>query len=211
MIKKELKKYMENQLEKQQALDATTPTSIELYKLEKEFLEQHSSILEEMEEKVIIVEKDPVTRFQDVYIEKCNKESEELISEETVTFLDQPIGYFHDHLEEFMYLESPWFDVIGIDAISFEVDSVFKTYIMMTGAKIQKKHEETIRTFLSTHLNGDDQPFDLIFNNNEGIWELNFVLNKMNGFQENWTIRDAYSAGYDLLFRLRESIEEGRK
>ncbi|WP_428908498.1 branched-chain amino acid aminotransferase [Niallia sp. Krafla_26] len=209
MLKNELKKYIEKQLTNQKPLDATDAFQIELYEMEKEFLEQHPTILQELEKKVEIVGKDPMMRFQEVYIEKCNKETDELIAEESFTFLDQHIDYFLHHIEEFMYLESPWFEIIGVDAISFEVDSVFKTYDMMLGLKLQKKHEKSIKIFLSTNLGGDHATFDLMFNSNEGIWELNFSINHLQEFNENWTIGDAYLAAYQIIFRLREYVEEG--
>ena len=90
---------------------------------------------------VLFIEKDPRLRFKDVYIERCDKETEELLAEESSSFLEQPIEYFKNHKNEFMYLESEWFDLIGVDAISFEADSVFGTYDVMMGLKLQKKYE----------------------------------------------------------------------
>src|SRR4051794_34771944 len=109
MLKTELKKYIEKQLLENTASEEREPISIKLYKEEKDFLEKQPSIMNELEKPVTLVEMDSLSRFNDAYIERCNKESEELIAEEPSIFLDQPIDYFLDHLEEFMYLESPWF------------------------------------------------------------------------------------------------------
>ena len=99
-----------------------------------------------------------------------------------LTFLDQQIQYFQHHLEEFMYLESSWFDIIGVDAISFEMDSVFKTYDVMLGLKCQKKHEVKIKTLFLTNLIHDKRTFEVMFNANEGIWDVNFSINGIKGY-----------------------------
>lgn len=210
MLKNKLKDYIEEELANQQGSNSVEPFQIELYKEEKSFLEKHSSIVQEIGKKVTLSEKVQDTRFNDVYIEKCNKETEDLISEESSTFLDQQIQYFQHHLEEFMYLESSWFDIIGVDAISFEMDSVFKTYDVMLGLKCQKKHEVKIKTFFSTNLISDKRNFEVMFNANEGIWDVNFSINSIKGFEEDWTIREAYNNVYHFLFQLREYIETER-
>lgn len=208
MLKNKLKEYIEKQLADQQGANSVEPFQIELYKEEKNYFDKHPSIVQEIGKQVTFVVKNSDARFDDVYIEKCNKETEELISEETSTFMDQPIHYFLHHLEEFMYLESSWFDTIGVDAISFEMDSVFRTYDVMLGLKCQKKYEAKIQTFLSTNLIDENSTYEVLFNSNEGIWDVNFSINGIEGFKEDWTIREAYHAVYHFLFELREYIEE---
>ena len=46
-----------------------------------------------------------------------------------------------------------------------------------------------------------------MFNANEGIWDVNFSINGIKGFKEDWTIREAYNNVYHFLFQLREYIE----
>ena len=47
-----------------------------------------------------------LTHFTDAYIERCSKETETMIANESSTFLQQSIGYFKKHKGEFIYLES---------------------------------------------------------------------------------------------------------
>lgn len=208
MIKNELKKYIEQQLKDKQDSAKNEPNQIKLYQEEKQYLEKHTSIVDELAQNVTFIEMDSLSRFMDdVYIERGNKETEEVIAEESVSFLDQPIHYFLEHIDEFMYLESPWFDIIRVDAISFEVDSVFKMYDVMLGLKLQKKFASQIKTYLSSTLQGEEARFSTMFDANEGIWNLNFTLNDLASFKSDWTIREAYSAIYNFLFSLGENVE----
>ena len=138
-------------------------------------------------------------------MERCDKETEELLAVEEASFLDQPIQYFTSHINEFIYVESTWFNIISVDAISFEVDSVFRTYDVMLGLKVQKKYGNNINSFLSTNLNNG--VFDLVFNQSDGLWDVNFSLNDMENFDEKWSIKEAFSHIYSLLFQLAETIE----
>ena len=88
---------------------------------------------------------------------------------------------------------------IGVDGICLEMDSVFKKYDVMLGLKKQKKLEKAIKTFLTNQLEDRENGYDLIFNPNEGIWELNFSLNGLDTFNEDWTIQQAYHAIYHFL------------
>ncbi|WP_071395177.1 branched-chain amino acid aminotransferase [Bacillus tuaregi] len=206
MLRKQIMLYVERLLAEKQSAEGEK-YSVELYKEEKDYIERHRLLPEDSS--VILIEKDPASRFQQVYIERSNKETEELLAEESTAFLDQPIGYFKQKLDEFMYLESPWFEVIGVDAISFEADSVFYHYDVMLGLKLPKKAENRIKAFLTTNLQQEDATFDLMFSANDGLWDLNFSLNNLMEYKEKWTIREAYHAIYELLFHLVEEIEEG--
>ena len=142
-----------------------------------------------------------------MYIERCDKESEQLISEENSAFLEQPLEFLKKHKNEFIYIESHWFDFIGVDALSLEVDDVFGTYDVMLGLKLQKKFEKNLKEYLNTHLHSDDSKFDLMFNGDEGLWSLNFGLNYVDGFQEEKSIGEAYQLIYRFLFKLVEAME----
>jgi len=205
-----MKTYIENELAKKKAVNQVEPITLELYKEEKDYLEKNDSIINEQETDITLIEKDPRSRFAEAYIERCNKETEEFLSEEPSSFLDQPIDYFLKHIDEFMYLESSWFDIIGVDAISFEVDSVFKTYDVMLGLKVPKKFEASIKNYFSKTFINDVVTFDLMFNSNDGIWDVNFSLNDLAQFQPDWTIREAFCSVYNFLFRLRELIEQDK-
>lgn len=212
MIKTMLKKQMIHYTEKLLADKKETVKSdrilLEIYKEEKDYIEKHQLLAEDIKETVSFMEKEPLSRFADAYIERCDKESEELIAEEPSVFLDQPIHYFKNNINEFMYLESNWFDIIGVDAISFEADSVFGTYDVMLGLKVPKKAEASLKTLLTSELNKQNATFDLMFSPNDGLWDFNFALNDLNEYNEKWTIQEAYNAIYRFLFRLVEAVEE---
>jgi hypothetical protein len=180
--------------------------NLELFKEEKDYLLKHGLI----EADTDLVEKSPELRFLDAYIERSNKESEEVIGEEGHTFLEQPLDYLKKHMNEFIYLESNWFEIIGVDAVSLEVDDLFGTYDVMLGLKIQKKFEPSIRMFLKDHL-GDEEKFDLMFSLDDGLWNLNFDLDSVEGYSETITLGEAFRLIYQFLFKLAEAVEEGKK
>ena len=198
MLKKQLEQYVQKKIS-----ESPNKNQVALHKEEKEFSQKHGLL----EGNFQIEELDPQQRFENAYIERGNKETEELIAQETKEFLEQPISYFKKHKNEFMYMESEWWELIGADAVSFEKDDVFGTYDVMLGLKLQKKYEAAIRRYLSEHLNGEESTYDLMFDANEGLWSLNFSFDDLPGFDEELTIGDAYSKIYTFLFNLAESVE----
>ncbi|MES9739156.1 branched-chain amino acid aminotransferase, partial [Peribacillus frigoritolerans] len=68
-----LKKQMESYISK-----SVKENKVELFKEEKDYVEKHKLIAEDF----ILVEKENASRFKDAYMERSNKEREELISEE---------------------------------------------------------------------------------------------------------------------------------
>ncbi len=142
------------------------------------------------------------------YIERCDKETEEVLANEDSQFLQQPITYFKQHKNEFIYLESNLFEEIGVDAVSFEVDDVFGSYDVMLGLKLQKKYEPKIKEYLQKNLQGDEAKFDLMFNQQEGLWDLNFTLNYAVGFNGDMPIAEAYSLIYHFLLKLKDEVQK---
>jgi hypothetical protein len=179
---------------------------LELFTEEKDYLLKHGLI----EADTDLVLKSPELRFVDAYIERSDKESEEVIGEEGHAFLDQPLQYLKKHMNEFIYLESNWFEIIGVDAVSLEVDDLFGTYDVMLGLKLQKKFESSIKMFLTDEL-GSDEKFDLMFSLDDGLWNLNFDLDSVAGFSEALTLGEAFRLIYQFLFRLADAVEEGKK
>jgi hypothetical protein len=179
---------------------------LDLFIEEKDYLLRHGL----MKEDVDVVVKSPELRFVDAYIERNDKESEEVISKESNIFLEQPLNYLKKHMNEFIYLESNWFEIIGVDAISLEVDDLFGTYDVMLGLKLLKKFEPSIRVFLKEHL-GDEEKFDLIFSLEDGLWNLNFDLDSVEGFNETITLERAFQLIYRFLFKLVEAVEEDKR
>lgn len=177
---------------------------VELFKEEKDYVEKHKLIADDM----IIVEKENASRFTDAYMERSNKESEELISEENSAFLAQPIEYLKKNKDEFLYFESQWFELIGVEALSLEVDDVFGTYNAMFGLKFQKKMGEVLKTYLTKELQGGIGSFSLMFNQGDGLWDVNFALDNLKGFREDMSLQEAFNLIYHFLFILVQTIEE---
>jgi hypothetical protein len=196
MLKQEIQKFMEAQKD---------AASIQLFREEKEYAERNHLL----KEGVSVVKKKPSARFEDAYIERGDKETENFLGEESSDFLNQPIRYFKEHKNEFMYLETKWFDIVGVDAVSFEMDDVFGTYDVMLGLKLQKKYGNAMNSYLESALRAEAAKFDLMFDANEGIWNMNFALNGIEGFSEDLTISEAYSLIYSFLFKLAERMEQG--
>ncbi|PKC52343.1 protoporphyrinogen oxidase [Rhizophagus irregularis] len=121
--------------------------------------------------------------LEDLYIERCNKETEEVISQEAAAFLTTPVKHLKQNLNEFLYIESPAFDPIKTDAITLELDDVFKTYMVLLGFKVQKKHSD-------------------------GLWDLNIPLDFIEGFKEELTISEVIEITYNFLLGLTQTIEQ---
>ena len=192
MLKESIQKLIANQ------------SKVELYPEEYEFVINNR--LSEPQSEIVKIEGS--SRFSDAYIERSDKETEEFLGEENASFLEQPISYFKQHMNEFLYLESKWFDLIGVDAISFEVDDLFSTYDVMLGLKIQKKYSSQLRDYFSQHSVDPNEPVDLIFDAQEGIWNINFSLHTLRGFSEDMTVAEAYQLVYSFIFSFVQSIEK---
>ncbi|MEH7546211.1 branched-chain amino acid aminotransferase [Neobacillus vireti] len=196
MLKEKIKKYI-SEKESQ-----STTEGVVLFREEIEFAEQNQLAGESH-----LVEKDANTRFADAYIERCDKETENMLKNETSAFLSEPLDYFKKHKNEFIYFESKWFDFVNVDAISLEVDDVFGTYDVMLGLKFQKKYDKQLKEYLNVHLSGEEAKFDLMFSNEDGLWNLNFALNYVEGFREEMTVGEAFQLIYHFLFKLVEAVE----
>jgi hypothetical protein len=200
MIKDHIQQYILEQQSNQKT------EAITLFKEEKEYLEKNQLV-----DNLQLSEKDPSVRFADAYIERCDKESENMLKNESSSFLNEPLDYLKKHKNEFIYLESNWFDLIGVEAVSLEADDVFGTYDVMLGLKLQKKFEKTLKENLNSQLHGDEAKFDLMFSLEDGLWNLNFALNYVEGFNEELSIGEAFQLIYRFLFQLVEAVEGERK
>jgi len=197
MLQKQMKNYISELMSKEK--------QAALYQEEKEYIEKYELISND----VTLIEKEPTTRFREAYIERCDKETEETLSKESFAFLEHPIDYLQQHKNEFLYFESEWLELIGVDAIAFEVNDVFGTYDVMVGLKLQKKFETSLKEKLRKELHGDEAKFELMFNQGDSLWDLNFALNYVNGFKEEMSLEEAYRLIYRFLFKLVERTEEG--
>jgi hypothetical protein len=145
--------------------------------------------------------------FTDAYIERCSKDTETMISNESSIFLNQPITYLKEHKNEFIYVESTLFEQIGVEGVSLEVDDVFGTYDVMLGLKLQKKFEKMLKEQLNNSLNGEEAKFDLMFSHDDGLWDLNFALNYVDGYKEDLSLNEAIQLIHQFLSQLVETVK----
>lgn len=190
MLKERIQQYIEN-------------NKGPVFELEKEYIEKHPVGTEN-----ILFDENGANRFKNAYIERCDKETEELIAQENVLFLNEPVQYLKKHKNEFLYVESEWFELVNVDAVALEADDVFGTYDVMLGLKLQKKFQKTVKNYCNQQLQGSDPMFDLLFNQEEGLWNLNFALNYVPEFKEDLSIGEAFSLIYQFLFHLQVNVEE---
>jgi len=194
-----MKQYLFNKMKDEKNI-------ISLFKEEKEYLVRHELVNAD----VRITELEENDRFADAYIERCDKESEKVLEQVGHTFLQQPITYLKSNRSEFIYLESEWYELLGVDAVSIEVDDVFNTYDVMLGLKLQKKFEPIIKEKLSKQLEGEESSFDLLFSSEDGLWNVNIDLNGLANFSEELSIGEVYNLIYQFLFSVLEEIEEDK-
>lgn len=180
---------------------------VELYEEEKALIE-NNGLLSNNQQLSGLNEKKPESRFLEVYIERSLKETDELVSTETGSFLEKPLHDLKENMSEFIYVESKWFDVIGIDAISLEVDDVFGTYEAMFGLKLKKNEETKIRDYVSENKLGETIKYNLLFNQQDGLWDMNLTLDHIKGFDEKMTFGEVLCFIYKYLFRLVLQIEQ---
>lgn len=197
MLKDQIARFISDELKKNHEA-----SSIEMYQEEMEFAEKHYLIPENIK----ITEKVSMSRFANAYMERIDKTTEEVLAKETADFLHQPIDYFNKHKNEFLYVESKWFEIIRVEAISFEVDDVFGTYDVMLGLRLPKKMANTIKSTLKEKLKNENSTFDLLFSNEDGLWDLNFSLNDVPGFREDLQVWEAFCLIYTFLFKLVEAV-----
>lgn len=146
--------------------------------------------------------------LSEVYIERCDKDSEEVIAQEQAAFLNTSLTHLKQHMNEFVYIESNSFEPIKTDSLSFEVDDVFKTYMVLLGLKVQKKHAPIIKAYLEENLHGEEIYSSMMFSGEDGLWDINIPLDNMDGFREEMTIQDATSLTYSFVGQLVNAIEQ---
>ncbi|CAI9394516.1 branched-chain amino acid aminotransferase [Niallia sp. Sow4_A1] len=192
-----LKAEMKNHLEK-----AQKEGKVVLFEEELNYVRKEELLTEDN-----IVVGTTAERFSDLYMELANKETDEVVQENIdAIFLKEEVQYFEKNIDVYLYVETKAFEVIGVDSLSLEVDSVFKTYEVLCGLKAPKKKEKEIRSFMEEHLSGDETNYQLMFNGNDGIWDVNFSLEKVNSFHKNMEIGEALKLAYAFLFALQGSL-----
>ncbi|WP_226666467.1 branched-chain amino acid aminotransferase [Metabacillus litoralis] len=176
-----------------------------LFQVEIDYLQKHELLsADEANLKVT----NSLSRFREAYIERSNKETDESLGVEESSFLNESISYLRHHKAEFIYIESKWFEMIGVDSLSLEVDDVFGTYDVMLGLKLKKKAENNIKEYLNQHHSEKEYKFNLMFNQQDGLWDLNFPLDLVENVTESSSIGDVLATIYQFLFKLVEFVEE---
>jgi hypothetical protein len=197
MLQSNIQTYIEKEMSVQ-------GQSLSLYQEEKEYALQKELVPQNL----MIEEKEASLRFKDSYIERVDKESDELIAEESpLSFLDTPISYLKEHRSEFLYIESKWFEFIKLDGCSFEVDDVFGTYKVLTGLHMQKKFGSLLKQFFAKELNESPTSVQLLFNDKDGLWDVNIELDAIKEFNEKMSIGEALVLTYRFFFHLVEYVE----
>lgn len=185
-----------------QQLTENETTEIALHKIEKDYAEKHGLIPSPIK----VVEKE--NRFDQAYVERCEKETIALVIVETPKFLDEQIDHLKTHSKEFLYVEDTSFDLVGIDALSMEVDDVFGMYTALFGLKMKKQYDAAIKDYLDTHLKNDTGKFSVSFSGQDGLWNMNLAVNCIDGFHADMTLLAAYELVYTFVFQMIETIEE---
>ncbi|MBX4164035.1 MULTISPECIES: hypothetical protein [Priestia] len=197
MLQSNIQTYIEKEMNVQ-------GQSLSLYQEEKEYALQKELVPQNL----MIEEKEASSRFKDSYIERVDKETDELIAEESpLSFLDTPLSYVKEHRSEFLYVESKWFEFIKLDGCSFEVDDVFGTYKVLTGLHMQKKFGSLLKQFFAKELNESPTSVQLLFNDKDGLWDVNIELDAIKEFDEKMSIGEALVLTYRFFFYLVEYIE----
>ncbi|MBU8690147.1 hypothetical protein BTA37_23990 [Priestia megaterium] len=197
MLQSNIQTYIEKEMNVQ-------GQSLSLYQEEKEYALQKELVPQNL----MIEEKEASLRFKDSYIERVDKESDELIAEESpLSFLDTPISYLKEHRSEFLYIESKWFEFIKLDGCSFEVDDVFGTYKVLTGLHMQKKFGSLLKQFFAKELNESPTSVQLLFNDKDGLWDVNIELDAIKEFNEKMSIGEVLVLTYRFFFHLVEYVE----
>lgn len=197
MLQSNIQTYIEKEMNVQ-------GQSLSLYQEEKEYALQKKLVPQNL----MIEEKEASLRFKDSYIERVNKETDELIAEESpLSFLDTPISYLKEHRSEFLYVESKWFEFIKLDGCSFEVDDVFGTYKVLTGLHMQKKFGSLLKQFFAKELNESPTSVQLLFNDKDGLWDVNIELDAIKEFNEKMSIGEVLVLTYRFFFHLVEYVE----
>lgn len=142
-------------------------------------------------------------KFQHVYIEICHKETEETVAVEEHSFLTTPLTYLKANKDWFIFIDWRELSELGVpDGLSIEMDDVFLTYEALFGLKMAKKEEKNIRSFFDERLEGEGIKYSLLFDQTDGVWNVNFTLNRLVGFNEEMTLKETLTVIHSLLVNL---------
>lgn len=146
---------------------------------------------------------------EELTIERCNKETDELIKQESPSFLEDSLEYLKRNRNQYIFLEADWFDKMNIDGLSIELDDVFGNFEAMFGLKLQKKYRGEIEMYLERTLQGEKR-YELLFNGDDGLWDVNISINDLPLYNEGMSLIGAIEIICGFLFEMIEEIKEGK-
>lgn len=186
-----LKKQIESLINEQ--------TNSKLLEVEKTYAQKHALLNEDATLETMAIP------FE--VIERCNKETEELLAEESATFLTKPIHYFKEQSNEFLYVSSERFDVIRVDSFALEFDGAFGVYSALFGLRLQKKYSALLHSYFKEHLQHEQMTYSVAFSGEDGLWEVNLALDALDGFNEQQSVEEVVAQLYAFVFGLLEELE----
>lgn len=170
-----------------------------VFPVERAYIEKHQLI----EGTIQLIERE----WQFDVLERCDKETENLLATESSAFLQEKVSFLKEHVAQFIFTEAQAFERIRVDAMALEFDDIFEQYSVLFGLRLQKKYSNALRDALDEILQGDGVKYSIAFAGDEGLWEVNVMLNAMEGFQEDLSFSACYQLIYTFIFQLLEQIE----
>ncbi|MEK3808757.1 hypothetical protein MHB63_19710 [Bacillus sp. FSL H8-0547] len=197
MLQSKMKTYIQHLIDEK-------PDAIGIYTTEKMYAEKNGFLPEHVK-----LEEPDLPRFAEAYLERVNKETEELISAENPeSFLKEKGSYARVNKSEFIYIESDWFDYVGAENISFEHDDVFSTYKFLLGLKYKKAKGTALKEYFLQKAGGNSEKFEVLFNDKDGMWDVNFDCSLLADFSEEDALEEIFEKLYSFLFQLAEALEK---
>ncbi|WP_083998275.1 hypothetical protein [Caryophanon tenue] len=144
--------------------------------------------------------------MQFTVVERLNKETEELIAVAEPSFLQEKLSYVAEHQQEYIYVESPQFEALKMDAVVLEFDEAFEVPMALFGLRYQKKVSANLKQFLKDNLE-KGLVSGAMFSGNEGIWEINISLNAMKNYDEAQTIEQTLEKLVAFVAEMVQAIE----
>ena len=139
------------------------------------------------------------------HFEVYSKETDELLHSFTQQDLEQPMTYFNDHLDHYLYVSKAEYQDYRIEGFVLETDDIFRFYNALIGIYIPKSKMETVKTELASIWNNPDFQYAFTYDANEGVAELNLPLNYLQGFDANSSIETTIEFVESILKKFASS------
>lgn len=143
-------------------------------------------------------------------VDRCLKETDEVIEQQVFNVLQHPLTYLQTHQESFIYVESATFDEVNVDCMTIELDDVFQTYTALFGLRVSKDEEAFLKYFIETETNPTLAKHAILYAQADKMFDMNLTLEALDGFEANWTIEQAIEAVVQLMRKYEAAREEAR-